>query len=217
MTKQQYNGLSDQDRMNCTLKGVLYYASVQKPNPGYKGKDPNYVVNLGLETKDEIKKAEGYGLKIKEANDTIPLPYVVVRKKIKNRDPEQVRPPVVDEMQNEFPREVLIGNGSKGIIKFALYWWGEDDIGSNPDDPDGGVGHTLLKTQVTDLIVFKPEAPKDSSLENNEDGFNINTFLAENPDAASTDVESTSDEGDVKEEKNKSASISDDDSDIFDD
>lgn len=183
MKEKEFNAIPDNDRFNRVLEGVAYFASVLKPSPGYKKKDPVYIVNLGLENDAEVKKAKSFGLTVKDATEDIPLPYVVIKRKLKGRDPEKVKPIVVDECQNPWPSNVLIGNGSKIVVKFATYWWGDDD--------EGGVGSTLLKVQVTNLVRFIPDDTKDSDLKYNKDGFNITKFLQEEEEGETiSDLES---------------------------
>lgn len=170
MNKQKFEAMDDNEVFNRVLEGTLYYSSVHTPNRSAERKfnaRPFYAVTVGLDDENQ-KKAEEYGLKIREANEHISEPHVVIKRKVKEGDPvEKAKPDVVDELQNPIPESILIGNGSKGLVKFATYWY---------DANGGGVGTTLFKVQITDLVEYERDN-RDPNLVYNEDGFNINDLL----------------------------------------
>lgn len=154
INKKKYEEIPDNDRFNVVMEGVAYYASVHTPNPGYKGKDPLFLVNLGLNA-EGLKKAKKFGLTVYDPTDTIDLPYVRIGRKLNKREASEVKPDVVDSKMNNIPSNILIGNGSKVRVKFATYWWGEDERGDDPKEPEGGVGTTIFKVQVIDLVRYE--------------------------------------------------------------
>lgn len=153
MNKSQFLELNDKDRLGRILKGTMFYSSVHAPNmSGVKkfNSDPYFIVNLGLST-EEAAKAKSYGLNVLPPENEINMPFVKIKRKVSkgktpDRDPKTgVAPEVVDTMQRPIPSDVLIGNGSEGILKFATYWY---------DQGGGGVGTALYKVQVTKLIPY---------------------------------------------------------------
>ena len=209
MNKQEFDAQPENDRFNRVLEGEIYYASVHSPNFSAVEKynaDPFFGVSLGLEGA-ELDKAKAWGLRVVEPNDFIPMPHVVVKRKVKEgKTEDEVRPSVVDEVQNQIPKNILIGNGSHGLVKFATYWY---------EAGGGGVGSTLFKLQVTKLLEFKRSDTVDSSLKMNEDGFSISEYLSiGSNDADTADTAVVEDDAPVaKEEDAKEATNKD----IFDD
>lgn len=175
MDEQTFNALPDKDKFN-TLEGIAYYAHVHRPNySAYKkfGSTPAFEVKLGLESDAEIKKAQDLGLKVLEPTDSIPIPHVELKKKVKDMDdPLASKPSVVDSMQNEIPEEILIGNGSKVLCKFARFWHANTKV--------HGLGKTLIKMQILNLVPF--EASGDSDMVKNPDGFTVTSFKNNNND-----------------------------------
>ena len=160
MNKAQFDSLPEKDRMNRTLEGTAYWAFVSKPKVSEKYKTTTYTLNLGLDAENQ-RLAEMYGLKVMPADKNTPMPYVVINRKVRaGRTAEEVRPSVVDSMQNEVPRDVLIGNESKVRVKFGTYWF---------ENNGGGVGTTLFKVQILKLIEFV--SGKDRSLVMDESGY----------------------------------------------
>ena len=153
ITEKEFNEFTDVERFNRSLRGTLYYTEIHKANTSllkttetrkWKGL-PYYGTSLGLDAENQ-KRAESFGLTIQEPNDNTPEPHVILRRKVKpDKTEEECRPELVDSMQNPIPSHILIGNGSKGIVKFATYWF---------DNNDGGVGNALLKIQVTELVPY---------------------------------------------------------------
>jgi len=184
MNEQKFNAIPENERFNRVLEGTAYYTFVHNPNMSptkltenkkWKGL-PYFGVSLLLD-EDNLARAEEIGLRILEANENIPGKHVLIQRKIKeDKDPESVKPEVVDNLQNPIPDTIAIGNGSKVLAKFATYWY---------DNHGGGVGTTFFKLQVKDLVPY--EQSKDQDLEMNEDGFNINDYLT----TAKSDSEGT--------------------------
>ena len=157
INKQQYESIPDNDRFNVVFEGTAYFASIHTPKAGYKGKGKLYEVSLGLDDKG-VEKANKYGLRVYSETDSIPMPHIKIRRKIdaaKGQTAESVKPEVVDSKLRSIPSNILIGNGSKVRVKFATFWWGDDEMGDDPSDPDGGVGTTMFKVQVVDLVRFE--------------------------------------------------------------
>lgn len=147
LTKSQFESFKEKDRMNRTLEGEAYWAFIQRPKVSEKYKTTTYTICLGLD-ENNIAKAESYGLTVKPADKAVPMPYVEIKRKVKpGVDPIEVKPTVVDSMQRPVPDGTLIGNKSKVIVKFGTYW---HEAGS------GGVGNTLFKVQIRDLVEYKP-------------------------------------------------------------
>ncbi len=190
MNKKEFELIPENERFNCVLEGEAYYASVHTPNMSAVKKfnaDPFFGISLTLEG-DQLEKAKEMGLNVRDANDSIPKPFVVIKRKVKEgKTADEVRPSVVDEMQNPIPKNILIGNGSVVLVKFATYWY---------EAGGGGVGTTFFKTQVKDLVAYNPDNIVDPDLEMNKDGFNINDYLEQGAGAKEEEV---ADDGEVEE------------------
>ena len=177
MNKLDFNNHPEQDRMNRVLEGTAFYACVHAPNYKQAKKfnaTPAFMVTLGLD-EDGVKKAEEYGIKVNQPDKYISMPYVKIQRKVKEgKTVDEVKPTVVDSVQQKLPSNMFIGNGSKVLCKFGTYWY---------DNNGGGVGTVLFKMQVRDLVAFDPQS-EDSQLLMDEGGFTI-------PDTkeASTDAE----------------------------
>lgn len=173
LTKAEYEEIPENDRFNCVLEGTAYYSSVHKPNmAGVRQFDaePVFITTLGLDEENQ-EKAEAMGLIVKEPNEVIPEPHVQIKRKVKDdKEPDDVKPTVVDSRQQIIPEDVLVGNGSKVAVKFATYWHRSSD--------KWGVGTVMFKMQVTDLVPYDPSTIVDPDLDMNEDGFSIETYLA---------------------------------------
>jgi hypothetical protein len=175
MKKSDYEKLSEKDRMNRVLEGKAFFSSVHKPNMSKVKKFnalPEYIVNLGVEG-EELQKAKDYGLRIHEANSSIPMTHVKLTRKLKpGADPAKVKPQVVDTKQNTVPESILIGNGSDVTCKFATYWY---------DNNGGGVNPILFKVQIKKLV--EVDLSKDRSLEADGSGFVVDPdIVAEEAD-----------------------------------
>jgi len=148
MNKTTFDALTRDEKVR-ELSGYAYYAHVHQPDMGTATRfsaTPNYVLQLGLEGVD-LQNAKDWGLRIKDATEAIPYPHVQIKRRVKDEtDPAASKPDLVDSLQNPVPPSVLIGNGSKVICRFGTYWY---------DANGGGVGTTLFKTKVTDLIPFE--------------------------------------------------------------
>jgi len=153
-----------------TLEGTAYYASVHFPKYSAHekfGSPPTFEVKLGLE-KDQLSRAKDLGLKILEPTDTIPLPHIELKRKVKDiDDPMASKPQVVDSMQNPVPEEILIGNGSRVLCKFFIY--------GHPNMKAHGTGKTLMKVQILKLIPYagKRKRDGDDQLVKDAEGFVI--------------------------------------------
>jgi hypothetical protein len=147
MNKQQYDALSKEEKV-LTLEGVAYYSHLQTPDTQTAQRfnaDPFYRMQLGLEG-SELQKAKDFGLKIKPATEWVPFEHIELKRRVKDpSNPEASKPDLVDSLQNEIPSNILIGNGSKVVCRFGTYWY---------ENQGGGVGTTLFKTQVRDLVPY---------------------------------------------------------------
>lgn len=209
LTKAEYDLIPENEKMNSVLEGTFYFSSVHSPNmSGVKNFDgpPIFTTKVGLD-KENQEKAKKMGLVLKEPDDFIPEYHVQIKRKVKEgQDPEEVKPLVVDERQNVIPKSVLIGNGSKGLVKFGTYWHRSSD--------KWGVGTVFFKMQVTDLVPFVPPQV-DPSLKMNEDGFNIQDYLSGGSDIVTENSEDQETNSKVKKEKD--VELASDLSDLFDD
>mgnify|MGYP003643443954 CR=1 FL=1 len=181
MSKSQaeFNALPENVRLARVLSGTFYYPSVHAPNTsGVKlfGSSPVFTVKVGLDATNK-KIAEEIGLTIKPASEAIPEEHVEVKRKVDrigedgtsyNKQNKAISVEVVDSMQNKFPKTLLVGNGSKGSVKFATYWY---------DNNGGGVGTSLYKMQVTSLVEF--EHAKDDDFVTDDTGFSISDVVAD--------------------------------------
>lgn len=172
INEKQFNAIPEKERMNRTLEGIAYYASVHTPNRTAEKKfnaAPAYIVYVGLEG-EELAKAESYGLKILEPTNNIPQKHVKIQSKIKPKDGKtaeerfgDTKPDVLDSMQNTIPEDIKIGNGSKILIKFMTFW--------HQMSNQHGAGTWINKVQVKKLVKF--EGSKDQSLDMDEDGYTV--------------------------------------------
>lgn len=170
MNQLEFSKISENDRFNRVLEGTAYYASVHTPNMSptkttekkkWKGL-PYFGVTLGLDAKN-LELAKSYGIKVFEADKFIPMPHVKIQRKIKEgKTSEECKPEVVDSVQRPVPSNILIGNGSTVIVKFATYWY---------DNDGGGVGSALMKVQIRDLVPF--ERKGDRAFVTDEGGFKV--------------------------------------------
>ena len=159
MNKLQFLNAPEKDRLGRVLRGTAFYSSLHTPNMSGVAKfnsDPYFIVNLGL-TPEEAAKAESYGLKVLPPVGEINMPHV----KIKRKAPagEDITIEVVDTNGNDIPKNVLVGNGSEVICKFATYWY---------DAGGGGIGAALYKVQVLKLVPF---VRKDKDFINDGSGY----------------------------------------------
>ena len=177
-SEAEFNALPLNERLGAVLEGTFYYASVHAPNA--RGLDRGYpavfTVKVGLDAANE-KKAIDYGLRIKEPTDDIPEKHVEIKRKIPVHDEKtntafkkdgttQIKIDVVDGMQNVVPPSILIGNGSKGFVKFGRYWYPNNG---------GGIGTALLKMQVTELV---PYTKAEEGFVMQDNGFNVSDMTA---------------------------------------
>jgi hypothetical protein len=166
MNEAKFNAIPENERMNRVLEGVAYYPNVHSPNMGavkrFNGL-PFFQVVLGLDKESELEKAKEWGLKILEPTEEIPYKHVKIKRKVKpEKTADDVKPEVVDSMQNPVPETVLIGNGSRVMVKFITYWY---------ENHGGGVGNVLMKVQIRDLVPYQP----DGDFANDAEGFTISS------------------------------------------
>jgi hypothetical protein len=169
MKKNEFMTFTESERLNRVLEGQAYYASVHTPNlSGVKlfNALPTFQVNLALDEHNQ-KLAASYGLKIRPADDNIPMPYVKIARKVKEGvQADAVKPQVVDAMQNAVPPNILVGNGSKVAVKFGTYWY---------EQQGGGVGTTLFKVQIKELVPYNA-TKGDKDLAMDSTGFTVGDF-----------------------------------------
>lgn len=173
MNESEFNSTPLKERMSRVLNGTGYFMSVHTPN--YAGQrqfnaPPEFVVSLVPENEEEMAKAKSFGLRVFEATNDIPAPYVKIKRKVKDdKDPEEVKPDVVDSMQKDIPESILLGNGSKVAVKFSTYW--------HQKAPEYGVGTTLFKVMVKDLVPYEG-GRIDRDLGTDESGFSIEEHMS---------------------------------------
>jgi len=169
MNELLFNSMPEKDRQNRVLEGVAYYSCIHQPNLYAQkefGEAPCFKVTLGLDSQEEVEKAESYGLVVKPANEKIPHPHVTLKTKIKpEKKPEDVRPSVVDSAQQEVPDNMIIGNGSRIRVKFMTYW--------HKISPKYGAGNYMTKVQIISLVRYTP--PGDTDMGKTE-GFKVQDF-----------------------------------------
>jgi hypothetical protein len=124
------------------LTGILYFGSVH--HPSNKFNQNKYVLQLMLEGA-ELEKAKKYNLNVKAASQHVPGPHVEVKRMVKG--PQTKAPKVIDALNNDIPKTVLIGNGSKVKVKFGMY-----------DNTKGKMGAYLDTVKVLNLVEFKPQS-----------------------------------------------------------
>jgi len=100
------------------LTGTIYYTFVAKPD-SYKGKD-FWKTSLVLE-EDQKEKAKELGVSFQPAQGQIPSDYLRLKRNVLTRDGRKVDPVrVVDAKKNDWPNNMIIGNGSKARVKFSV-------------------------------------------------------------------------------------------------
>ncbi len=191
MNEKEFNAMPEKERTNRTLEGLAFYASVHTPNTSAArkfGSPPSYQISLGLETEEDVEKARSYGLKIQAPTDTIPMSWVKIYTKIRAKDGktpeerfEETKPQVVDSMQGDIPANILIGNGSKVIVKFMTFW--------HQMSNQHGAGTYINKVQVRKLVPYEGRQ-SDDGLVMDEDGFTVDTNSAPRPESTQGQKES---------------------------
>ena len=159
LTEADFNKLSEKERLNSTLEGEIYFAWLSKPKISERFKTIAYQLNLGVDDAN-AEKAISLGLKVNPPDKWNPKQWVEIKRKVK--DPNKVadaKPDVVDAMQQPVSDNVIIGNGSQGIVKFGRYWYPNNG---------GGIGTVLFKVQVRQLVEYKP---KDTTFVMDPDGY----------------------------------------------
>jgi hypothetical protein len=175
MTETEFNKLSEKERLNSTLEGTFYYAWVNKPKYSEKYKTNTFQINVILDEAN-VAKAKALGLKVNDPDKYNPGPWVQIKRKVKDmKEVDDVRPEVVDSLQKPVPSDIIIGNDSKGIVKFGRFWH---------QNNGGGVSTVLFKIQIRDLVEFKPV---DTSLAMDEGGFKAPTNQAQSEPESSFD------------------------------
>ncbi len=146
MNEAEFNQFSKRDRFNRVLEGKAYWAFIANPKVSDRFKTTTYVVNLGLDEANQ-ELAKSYGLKVKPADLSVPMPYVTINRKVKpGINPEEVKPVLIDTSSKAITDTLLIGNESTIRVKFGTYWFPNNG---------GGVGTILQKVQVINLIPYE--------------------------------------------------------------
>jgi hypothetical protein len=159
ITEKEFNAFKDYDKSNRVLEGISYFAWLNTPKHDEKYDYDAYEIVLAL-SPEEQAKAESYGLEVRSANKWVAFPHVEIIRKVrpmKGQTAESVKPKVVDSMQVEVPKDLIIGNGSEVIVKFHTFFH------------SGKVRTTLNKVQIRKLVAYiKPEG-----LVKDETGFQV--------------------------------------------
>ena len=164
MNESQFKTLTKSEQLNSTLDGIAYWAFVSKPKVSEKYKTTKYTINLCLDEANQ-RKALAYGLKVKPASKSVPMPFVEITRKVKDGiDAASIKPQLVDSAQHPIKDGTLIGNGSEVRVKFGRYWY---------EAQGGGVGTSLFKVQVLKMVAF--DGSKDNDLISDGSGFIADT------------------------------------------
>ena len=165
----------------------LEYAKVLGQPHGFEGstEDRNWSVNGLLDDQDPLceqliekikekylevhgkKKPHQHGLPFKphtdkDGNATGKMRFTFKRKEFAYNGEPNTPPIVVDSTGvNKWPKEMLIGNGSKGLVKFHIYGWG---VGK----ASPGVGLELRSIQVQEHVPYEVD---DGTFKPAEGGF----------------------------------------------
>lgn len=174
MDKATFEGLSKDEKIR-TLEGYSYFSHVHTPDMQTAARfsaTPYYSIQLGLEGQD-LQNAKDWGLRVKPASDAIPYDHVQIKRRVKDlSDPQASKPDLVDSLQNDIPPAILIGNGSKVACRFGTYWY---------DANGGGVGTTLFKTQVKDLIPFEKKGEGVDAVDGGGWSIGADAYVDEEP------------------------------------
>jgi hypothetical protein len=98
---------SKKDKKVYPLKGTIYWAHTNREDPDFKG----YNITLGNLSKDVVEALKGMGINVNnkpEFGDYL---------KFKSKFPIKT---FMDDTNEEIDPEILIGNGSKGKVKFYV-------------------------------------------------------------------------------------------------
>jgi len=129
------------------LEGSAMYTFIHRPDKGNPKHRilPAYKIDLVLDTPEQLKKAQSFGLNIKKPkgpDDKFKGPYVQIKSKVADgREP----PRVIDSQRNVIPPSILVGNGSKVRVRFLPWAYGE-----------GEVTPILQEIQVLELVRYVP-------------------------------------------------------------
>jgi hypothetical protein len=123
------------------LTGVAYFASVHSPKNSFN--QLKYVIQLQLDTPEELAKAKKYNLNVKPASKHVPGDHVEIKRVVKG--PQTKAPKVIDALNVDLPKDRLIGNGSRVKVKFGMY-----------DNTKGKMGSYLDTVKVLKLVEYKP-------------------------------------------------------------
>jgi hypothetical protein len=141
-------GKQDKNRW-ATFSGQAYYSSVVAPNKKF---DPwSYQVSLVLD-KESLEKAKGFNMNIKPAKDSIPGPYIQIKRALKDKtdaEVERCKPEVVGTKEAPYKAGSFVGNGSDVIVGCM--------VKDRPAPTTGKFGATLVKMQVVKLVPYEME------------------------------------------------------------
>lgn len=147
------------------LTGTGYFMSLHTPKNSFG--TTKYVVQLALDTPEELAKAKKYNLNVKPASKHVPCEHVEVKRVV--RGPQTKPPKVIDALNNAIPANILIGNNSKVKVKFGMY-----------DNTKGKMGAYLGTVKVLKLIEYKPMSEEEANfLEVGEEGLEMPTETAD--------------------------------------
>jgi len=111
------------------MSGTLYWAKVFKAVDNYERTGKEWTFNF-IPDEDGIAVLKKHRLldRLKEANDTVPGDFLVLRKPERNKDDEKNEPIKVKTADNEdwdISVNGLIGNGSKGDLRLTIADFGK--------------------------------------------------------------------------------------------
>lgn len=161
------------------LEGKLYYTYTREDKPdSYKGKE--FWKATLVPDEASTKKAKELGMVFKPASGQIMEPNLVFKRNVLTKDGRRAEAPiVVDAKKNPWPEKVVIGNGSRGKVKFSLIPLKE------------GPYCYLEKIQILDLVPYGNDEDFDE-----EDGIEVGEYVAESNEESfgnATSGEETSD------------------------
>lgn len=122
------------------FSGEMYYTRINPPDPGNAKIKANRTVSLVISDKDALL-ATSLGLKVYPPTESIPGKHIKPKSVVEN-ETEKRKAVVVDEDGNLWPKETLIGNGTRGNV-LVVTGYNERGI--------------LKVAQVVDLVPYEGE------------------------------------------------------------
>ena len=134
------------DIQSAKMQGKCKWAHITKPNTKF---EPVWSIDIVLENEELISRLKEKGLNVKTDRDGDFI--LQIKKKCKNRNGDDLSPPIVLHEGEAF--DGLVGNGSTVTVYFGVKPWAM--AGRK------GVSCFLNKVEVNELVEYKPKGKVD--------------------------------------------------------